>query len=131
MGNLFAAIAMFFVAMIIVGMNYKEIVRNEKLALTTSAAIAVIGFVGILFGKGHVFTPAVAGVITAALLAWKRPISQFALGLSDQELRSAVLLAILTVVILPVLPSHPVDPGVWSNPDRTGSVLSSSPLWDS
>jgi uncharacterized membrane protein (DUF4010 family) len=110
MGNLFSALALFFVALIIVGMNYKEMVRNEKLVLTTSAAVAVVGFVGVLFGQGHVFTPAVAGVITAALLAWKRPIAQFALGLSDQELRSAVLLAILTVVILPVLPARPVDP---------------------
>lgn len=110
MGDLFAAIAMFFVAMVIVGMNYKEIVRGQKLALTTSAALAVVGFAGVLFGQGHIFTPAVAGVITASLLAWKRPISQFARGLSDQELRSAILLAILTVVVLPVLPSHPIDP---------------------
>jgi len=110
MGNLFSAIALFFVALIILGMNYKEIVRNEKLVLTTSAAAAIVGFAGVLFGEGHIFTPAVAGVTATALLAWKRPISQFALGLSDQELQSAVLLAILTVVVLPVLPSHPVDP---------------------
>lgn len=110
MSDLFAAIALFFVALIILGMNYKEIVRNEKLVLTTSAAAAIVGFAGVLFGKGHIFTPAVAAVTAAALLAWKRPISQFALGLSDNELRSAVLLAILTIIVLPVLPPHPVDP---------------------
>lgn len=110
MGDLFAVIAMFFVAMVIVGMNYKEIIRDQKLALTTSSALAVVGFAGVLFGKGHVFTPAVASVVTAALLAWKRPISRFALALSDRELQSAILLAILTVVILPMLPAHPVDP---------------------
>jgi uncharacterized membrane protein (DUF4010 family) len=110
MGNLFAGIALFFVALIILGMNYKEMARNEKLVLTTSAAMAVVGFAGVLFGQGHVFTPTVAAVAAAALLAWKRPIQHFAVGLSDQELRSAVLLAILSFVILPVLPAHPVDP---------------------
>lgn len=110
MGDLFSAIGLFFVAMIIVGMNYKEACKNEKLVITTSAAMAVVGFAGVLFGQGHVFTPATAGVVAAALLAWKRPIAHFALGLSDQELRAAILLAILTVVILPVLPAHPVDP---------------------
>ena len=61
MGNPFAGIALGFVAMIIVGMNYKEIVRSEKLVLTTSAAIAVVGLCCVLFGQGHVFTPAVQG----------------------------------------------------------------------
>lgn len=46
----------------------------------------------------------------AALLSWKQPLSGFVTGLSDRELRSAVLLAILTSVIYPVLPNHPVDP---------------------
>jgi uncharacterized membrane protein (DUF4010 family) len=122
LGNLFAAIGLGFVAMIVAGINYREIVRRERLVITTSAAIMVTGFAGILFGQGHVFTPGVAGVITAALLAWKRPISQFALGLSDKELRSAILLAILTIVILPVLPAHPVDP--WRLIDPRSNWLS-------
>jgi len=110
MGGFFPLIAMAFVGMLVVGMNYREMVRHGKLVLTTSAAIMIVGFAGVLFGQGHVFTPAVAGVTTAALLAWKYPISRFAGALSDTELRSAILLAILTIIILPVLPSHPVDP---------------------
>jgi uncharacterized membrane protein (DUF4010 family) len=110
MGNLFAAIALFFVFMIIMGMNYREMAKNKKLVITTSAAMAIVGFAGVLIGQGHIFTPTAAAVTVAALLAWKRPIAQFAGGLSDQELRAAILLAILTFVILPVLPSHPVDP---------------------
>jgi uncharacterized membrane protein (DUF4010 family) len=110
MGNFFAGIALFFVVLLILGMNYKEMAKNQKPAITTSAAMAIVGFSGVLFGQGHVFTPTVAAVTAAALLAWKQPIEQFAVGLSDAELRSAILLAILTLVILPVLPSHPVDP---------------------
>ena len=49
-------------------------------------------------------------MITAALLAWKQPITGFATGLSDVELRSAVLLAILSFIVYPVLPAQPVGP---------------------
>ncbi len=110
MGDSYATLATGFVALIIVGMNYREAMRHHKLVLTTSVALTVVTFAGILFGQGHIFTPTAAGIIAATLLAWKRPIASFALGLSDQELRSAILLAILTFVVLPVLPSHPVDP---------------------
>jgi uncharacterized membrane protein (DUF4010 family) len=80
------------------------------LLLTTSAALIIVGFCGVLCGKGHTFTPVATAVITAALLAWKQPITGFATGLSDIELRSAVLLAILSFIVYPVLPAHPVDP---------------------
>jgi len=77
--------------------------------LTTSAALTLTAFCGALFGQGHQFTPAVIGILTAALLAWKQPISRFVGILSEKELRAAILLAILSVVVLPVLPAHPVD----------------------
>ena len=63
-----------------------------------------------LQGKGHAFTPVATAVITAALLAWKQPITGFATGLSDVELRSAILLAILSFIIYPVLPAQSVGP---------------------
>jgi uncharacterized membrane protein (DUF4010 family) len=80
------------------------------LLLTTSAALIIVGFCGVLCGKGHAFTPVATSVITAALLAWKQPITGFATGLNDIELRSAILLAILSFIVYPVLPAHPVDP---------------------
>ncbi len=44
------------------------------------------------------------------LLAWKGRLSGFSLGITEAELRSAILLGILAFVIFPVLPSHTVDP---------------------
>ena len=110
MGYLFSGIAMGFVAIMAVWMNWRQVVLQKQLALTTSTALTIVGFAGILCGQGHIFTPVVVGVVTAALLAWKQPISGFVSGLSDNELRSAILLAVLTFVIFPVLPAHPVDP---------------------
>ncbi|MGA8482124.1 MAG: hypothetical protein WB696_29500, partial [Chthoniobacterales bacterium] len=83
LGNLFSGIAMGFVAMTAVWMNWQQMVLQKQLALTTSTALTIVGFTGILCGQGHIFTPVVVGVITAALLAWKQPISGFVSGLSD------------------------------------------------
>src|SRR5258708_24088610 len=96
--------------MMAVAMNWRQMVLQKQLALTALNALTIVGFAGILCGQGHIFTPVVVGVITAALLTWKQPISGFVSGLSDNELRSAILLALLTFVIFSVLPAHPIDP---------------------
>jgi uncharacterized membrane protein (DUF4010 family) len=49
-------------------------------------------------------------VITAALLAWKQPMTGFTMGLTEQELRSALLLGILAIVIYPGLPEGAIGP---------------------
>jgi len=124
MGDLYASIAMVFVVMAVVWINLRQMVLHQKLALTTSTALTIVGFSGILCGQGHIFTPVVAGIVTAALLAWKQPISGFVVGLSDKELRSAILLAILTFIIFPVLPAQPVDPwGLVEPQSNWGSVI--------
>ncbi|NBD08165.1 MgtC/SapB family protein [Corallococcus silvisoli] len=109
-GQAFALVAAGFVTLLVVMMNGRELLLHRRLALTTSTALMVVAFCGILCGMGHTFTPIVVGVLTAALLAWKQSIAGFVGGLSDKELRSAILLAVLTFVIFPILPAHPVDP---------------------
>lgn len=66
---------------------------------------------GILCGQGHRLTPAAVMVIPTALLAWKQPLTGFTMGLRESEVRSAVLLAILAIVIYPALPEGPIGPG--------------------
>jgi uncharacterized membrane protein (DUF4010 family) len=84
--------------------------RSNRAELTTSAALIVTGFAGVLVGQGHTLVPAAVAVITTALLAWKGPMADFSLGLSETELRSAVLLAILAIVVYPALPKGAIDP---------------------
>ena len=110
MGPPMPVAALGFVAIMILVMNWRLWMLRSKLALTTSVALVIVGFCGVLCGEGHLFTPVAGGVIAAALLAWKRPIIGFVRGITEKEVRAAILLAILTVIVLPVLPSHPVDP---------------------
>jgi len=110
LGGAYGPIAMLFVALFVGLMNWREMLKDQQLALTTSVALTVVGFAGVMCGLGHVFTPLAACIITAAYLSLKEPISGFALGLTSDEIRSAILLAILACVIYPVLPDHAIDP---------------------
>jgi uncharacterized membrane protein (DUF4010 family) len=110
LGDSYALLTLALVGLFICFLNYREWKLHGSLLLTTSMALIVVTFCGVLAGKGHTFTPVATAVISAALLAWKEPISGFATGLNDNELRSAVLLAILSFIVYPVLPPHPIDP---------------------
>jgi uncharacterized membrane protein (DUF4010 family) len=109
-GGFYPAASLAFTALIVAFLNGRHLLSRTKLATTTSVALILVAICGILCGQGHFFTPVAIALITAALLAWKQPISGFVGGLSDQEVRSAILLGILTFIIYPVLPAHAVDP---------------------
>jgi uncharacterized membrane protein (DUF4010 family) len=110
LGEHYALLSLSLLGVLIVFLNLHTLWSNQGTELTTSAALLVIGFAGVLCGQGHTLTPAAIAVITAALLAWKEPLAGFSLGLSDVELRSAILLGILALVIYPALPQGAVDP---------------------
>jgi uncharacterized membrane protein YhiD involved in acid resistance len=90
LGNSYALLAITVIGLFVCFLNFREWKLHQSLLLTTSAALIIVGFCGVLCGKGHTFTPVATAVITAAILAWKQPITAFATGLSDIELRSAV-----------------------------------------
>lgn len=110
LGDAYALATIALLAVLIVFLNYHSLQANQGAELTTSIALFITGFTGILSGKGHTLTPAALGVITAALLAWKEPLAGFSIKLSETEIRSAILLAILAFVIYPALPEGAIDP---------------------
>lgn len=110
LGDAYALLSLVLLGILIVFLNWQRLVTNQTAELTTSAALVVTGVMGVLCGKGHHFTPALVGILTAALLAWKERMTRFSLGLTGEEVRSAILLAILAFVIYPVLPEQALDP---------------------
>jgi uncharacterized membrane protein (DUF4010 family) len=110
LGDSFALLALGLLGVLLVLLNVETIRTGEGAEVTTSAALLVTGFVGVLCGRGHAFTPTTLGVTVAALLAWKEPLAGFSRALTDAEMRSAILLAILAFIVYPVLPPGSVDP---------------------
>jgi uncharacterized membrane protein (DUF4010 family) len=118
LGESYALLTLGLLGVLTILLNVETIRTGEGAEITTSAALLVTGYAGVLAGQGHTFTPTVLGVTTAGLLAWKEPLTGFSRALTESELRSAVLLAILTFVIYPVLPAGAIDPWQLIEPQR-------------
>jgi uncharacterized membrane protein (DUF4010 family) len=123
LGEPYALASIGLLGLLVALLNFGAVRVHEPPELTTSAALLVTGFTGILCGQGHTFTPAAVGVASAALLAWKEPLAGFSLGLSEVELRAGILLGILAVVIYPALPDQSVDPWNLVNPREAWGIV--------
>ncbi|MCP3100857.1 DUF4010 domain-containing protein [Myxococcus sp. K15C18031901] len=110
LGPPFAITAVALLGVLVGFLNWQSLRANQGAELTTSAALLVTGFTGVLCGLGHVVTPAAVAVTSAGLLTWKERLAGFSHSITAEELRSAILLAILAFAIYPVLPTNPVDP---------------------
>jgi uncharacterized membrane protein (DUF4010 family) len=104
-----AATTLIGVFLIIIFANTRSMLVDLSLETTTSAALLLIYVLGAMVGQGHLFTPVAAAILMTMLLAWKVELHRFAGGLQPAEIRSAVLLGLLGLVIYPVLPDRFVD----------------------
>jgi uncharacterized membrane protein (DUF4010 family) len=103
-------IVSFVGVLIIVGFaNARSLLVDRSLEATTSAALLAIFVLGALAGRGHLFTPVAAAILMTMLLAWKVELHRFAGGLQPEEIRSAVLLGLLGLVVYPILPDRFID----------------------
>ncbi len=110
LGEHYALLSLLLAAGLAIPLNVHTMRDGHGPELTTSAAMLVTCMAGILCGLGHTVTPAAVMVSTTALLAWKERLSGLSMGLTEGEVRSALLLAILAIVIYPALPTGAVGP---------------------
>jgi uncharacterized membrane protein (DUF4010 family) len=96
---------------------------SDDPGITTELAL----FVTYVLGVTAIEHPAVAagcGVIVAGLLASRRFLHDFSIEvLSEVELRDALVFAGAALVVLPLLPNHPIDPIVGINPRRLWGLV--------
>jgi len=115
----FGLAAMVGVIVLIAFLNARSLMVNQSLEVTTSAALLVTYAVGVLVGLGHTFTPVASAILMTLLLAWKLELRKFAGGVSMEELRGAVLLGLIGLVIYPVLPDRFIDRWELVNPRQS------------
>ena len=82
--------------------NVRGLGVARKLEATTPLALALIFLLGNLVGQGHILTPVCCTILVALLLARKPQFRAFAGELTQSEVRSAILLALLGFVVWPV-----------------------------
>jgi uncharacterized membrane protein (DUF4010 family) len=90
--------------------------RDADPGLTSEVALLATFLTGVLAAFQPVLAAA-SGVLVVVLLVLRAPLHAFARAkLSDQELHDAVLLAAAAILVLPILPDHPIDPWQVVNP---------------
>ncbi|MCR4269504.1 DUF4010 domain-containing protein, partial [Nitratireductor sp. ZSWI3] len=116
-GSVFVFVAGFFAFALIFGwFQYREGVHQNNFSVTSVvAALCVLGLGGLAVA-GDYRAAAAGSAALAGLLASREMLHGALKRLSWIELRSAIVLAVMTAVILPLLPNRAVDPWGGFNP---------------
>jgi uncharacterized membrane protein (DUF4010 family) len=86
--------------------------RDHDDASITSLVAALLALVfGALAGMGQVIVAAASGVVTVLLLSYKPVLHRWVRALEQDELRAAIKLLLISVVLLPILPDQGY--GLW------------------
>jgi len=109
------ACAIFAIAFTIIMSTY-GIVQKKDPNLTTSAALFITFFVGVLIGINQIIPGVIIAIVVTALLSIKTELQSIAVELTAQEVHAAVEFGILAFVIYPILPDHAIDPWGVVNP---------------
>lgn len=104
----FAAIFAFYKA--------REATHDQDFSVTGVIAGLAVFALGALAVAGDYRAAAAAGTALAAILASRDVLHSLLKRLTWVELRSALILAVMTAIILPVLPDRPIDPWGGFNP---------------
>ncbi|MBN1342181.1 MAG: MgtC/SapB family protein [Phycisphaerae bacterium] len=83
---------------------------KKGLSTTTQMAMLLTFALGALLVQGPPFIAIAVGVVMAALLQYKPELHGFAQGLQSKDVYAVVQFALITFVVLPVLPDKTVDP---------------------
>jgi uncharacterized membrane protein (DUF4010 family) len=90
--------------------NWRSFTRDRSLELTTSVALLATAILGILVGEGQLLVAAACAVLMTGLLAWKAEVVKFAGAVTIEEIRGALLLGMIALVVYPLLPNGAIDP---------------------
>ena len=104
------------IALVIALVNGRALLLRQNLEITTSVSMLVVFVLGVLIGLGHLFAPVAAALLLTLILSLKSEFSTFAGGLRPEEIRSAVLIGLIGLVIYPLLPDRFIDPWKLINP---------------
>lgn len=104
-----AFVAVFVIVGVFLAVTYFVDAWRGDVGLTTEASAVLVFVAGALAYLGHSAIAAGLGVATAVLLSLKLETRRFVSDLTQADVASALKLAFITVIILPVLPDQTYD----------------------
>ena len=103
-------------ALIFAWFKWREVEHDEEFSVTGVVAGLTVFALGGLAVAGDYRVAAAGGAALAAVLASREMLHGLLRHLSWVELRSALMLAVMTAIGLPLLPNRPIDPWGGFNP---------------
>ena len=122
LGPLLAAVSLLAIAAIAV-VSYLRSSAGGDIGATTEVAAIATFLLGALAGAGQLVVAGACGVAVAVLLVAKPKLEAFSRALSPEELTAALELAVITVIVLPLLPNTGFGPWKVWNPREIWMVV--------
>lgn len=94
----------------------REVEHDNEFSVTGVLAAFTVFLLGAFAVLGDPHAAAAGGIATAGVLAAREPLHGWLARLTWKELRSALLLLAMTVIVLPALPNRMIDPWMSINP---------------
>jgi uncharacterized membrane protein (DUF4010 family) len=121
-GPLLLAVSLLAIAAIAV-VSYVRSSASGDIGATTEVAAVATFLLGALAGAGQLVVAGACGVAVAVLLVAKPKLEAFSRTLTPEELSAALELAVITVIVLPLLPSRGFGPWGVLNPREIWMVV--------
>jgi uncharacterized membrane protein (DUF4010 family) len=115
-GGWVVAVGMLALAAIVVSANFAQLKKGAiDPGMTTEVAALLLYGVGALIVIGYLAAAVVIAGAMALLLHSKKPLHNFASAVGERDMRAIMQFVLLSLVILPILPSEDYGPyGVWN-----------------
>jgi uncharacterized membrane protein (DUF4010 family) len=121
--GLLLATAGFLAVSSIAVISYLRASAAGDIGATTEVAAVGTYLLGVLAGQGNLLVAGAAGVAVAILLVAKPELEGFSRALTREELSSALEFAVITVIVLPLLPNRGFGPWAVLNPREIWLVV--------
>jgi len=103
--------------------SYRRGLENGDVGATTEIAALTTFVLGALAGAGQLIVAGATGVAVAVLLATKPRLERLSRAISEAELSAVLELAVITAIVLPLLPDRGYGPWGALNPFRIWLVV--------
>lgn len=90
--------------------------KKEDPGITTEMVQLIAFLIGALVYYGHIRVSIALAVIVTVVLSIKTEVSHWTQSMSFEDIRAILKFAVLTFIILPVLPQRAIDPWGYFNP---------------
>ena len=98
------------IASMVMGNIFNHTEESPKPGITTEVAILVTFFVGVMLGSGLREIPVAIAAVTALLLHAKKTLHRMVDRMGDHDVMAILQFAVITFVVLPILPDRTMGP---------------------